>query len=144
MAQFGLGAFFVLAYFAGRRESEYFVFGLLCFALCVMSIGVSLDYHDGAYPHGILADQIGVSGAIFAGALNVHFALCFSAVQQRWRRCWPLYVLAAFFFISNWTGAFWVPGTFKIVLSDVFGVRVAHMVGVASSIGRAFFAVGLL
>ncbi|HYQ30680.1 MAG TPA: ATP-binding protein [Polyangiaceae bacterium] len=144
MAQFGLGAFFVLAYFAGRRESEYFVFGLLCFALCVMSIGVSLDYHDGAHPHGIVADQIGVSGAIFAGALNVHFALCFSTVTQRLRWCWPLYLLAVFFFVSNWTAGFWVPGTFQIVFSDVFGVRVEHMVGATSTIGNAFFVVGLL
>src|SRR6478609_10951095 len=129
MAEFGLGAFFVLVYFAGRRESEYFVFGLLCFALCVLSMGVSLDYHDGAHPHGILADQIGVSGAIFAGALNVHFALCFSAVQQRLRRCWPLYLLALFFFVANWSGAFWVRGKFQIVASQVFGARVDQMVG---------------
>ena len=64
VTQLGMGAFFVLAYFAGRRESEYFVFGLLCFSLSVMSIGVGLDYHDGAHPKGIVADQIGLSGAI--------------------------------------------------------------------------------
>ena len=143
-AQLGMGAFFVLAYFAGRRESEYLVFGVLCFSLSVMSVGVGLDYHDGAHPHGILADQIGLSGAIFAAALNVHFALCFSTVQQRMRRCWPLYLLASFFLLANWTGAFWVPSKFQIVSSDVFGVRVHHMVGTASWIGNAFYAVGLL
>ncbi len=26
-----------------------------------MSIGVGLDYHDGAHPNGIVADQIGLS-----------------------------------------------------------------------------------
>jgi len=143
-AQLGLGAFFVLAYFAGRRESEYFVFGLLCFALSVMSIGVGLDYHNGAQPNGNVADQIGLSGAIFAAALNVHFALCFSNVKQRLRLCWPLYLLALLFFIANWTGAFWRPGQFQILHSDVFGVRVAHTVGTASWVGNAFYAVGLL
>jgi signal transduction histidine kinase len=142
--QFGMGAFFVLAYFAGRRESEYFVFGLSCFSLSVMSIGVGLDYHYGAHPHGILADQISLSGAIFAAALNVHFALCFSTIEQRLRRCWPLYLLALFFFIANWTGAFWLPGKSQIVLSNVFGVRVEHMIGAASWIGNAFYLVGLL
>jgi signal transduction histidine kinase len=143
-AQLGMGAFFVLAYFAGRRESEYLVFGFLCFSLSVMSLGVGLDYHDGAHPRGILADQIGLSGAIFAAALNVHFALCFSTIEQRLRRCWPLYLLAFFFFLANWTGAFWVPGKFQVVASNVFGVRVYHMIGDASWIGNAFYLVGLL
>ena len=145
MAQFGLGAFFVLAYFAGRRESEYFVFGLLCFSLSVMSIGVSLDYHDGAHPHGILADQIGLSGAIFAAALNVHFALCFStvtaALAPRAGRC-----ICWRYFSSSATGRArsGCRAQFQIVLSDVFGVRVEHMVGATSRIGNAFYVVGLL
>lgn len=143
-AQLGLGAFFVLAYFAGRRESEYLVFGVLCVSLSVMSIGVGLDYHDGAHPRGILADQIGISGAIFAAALNVHFALCFSTVKDRFRRCWPLYLLALFFFVANWTGAFWVPGKIQIVASTVFGTRVYHIIGQASFIGNSFYAVGVL
>ena len=144
VTQLGMGAFFVLAYFAGRRESEYFVFGLLCFSLSVMSIGVGLDYHDGAHPKGIVADQIGLSGAIFAAALNVHFALCFSTVNQRLRRCWPLYLLALFFFVANWTGAFWVPNKFQIVHASVLGVRVDHIIGGASWIGNAFYVVALL
>jgi len=143
-AQLGMGAFFVLAYFAGRRESEYLIFGVLCFSLSVMSIGVGLDYHEGAHQKGILADQIGMSGAIFAAALNVHFALCFSTVKERWRRCWPLYLLALFFFVANWTGTFWVPGKFQILESHVFGTRVDHIVAEASFIGNAFYAVGLL
>jgi signal transduction histidine kinase len=144
VAQLALGVFFVLAYFAGRRESEYFVFALLCFSLSVMSIGVGLDYHDGVRPHGILADQIGLSGAIFAAPLNVHFALCFSTIERRFRRCWPLYLLAVFFFVANWIGALWVPGKFQIVVSDVFGVRVHHLVGASSLIGNAFYVVALL
>jgi len=143
-AQLGMGAFFVLAYFAGRRESEYLVFGLLCFSLSLMSAGVGLDYHDGAHPHGILADQIGLSGAIFAAALNVHFALCFSTSTDRWRHCRPLYALALFFVVANWTRGFWVPKKIRILASNVFGVRVYHMIGEASVIGKAFYAVGLL
>ncbi|HYQ44629.1 MAG TPA: ATP-binding protein [Polyangiaceae bacterium] len=143
-AQLGMGAFFVLAYFAGRREPEYAVFGVLCFSLSVMSIGVGLDYHDGTQPHGILADQIGLSGAIFAAPLNVHFALCFSSLEDRLRRCWPLYLLAFFFFVANWSGAFWVPGKFQIVQSTIFGVRVDQMVGEANVVGNAFYAVGVL
>jgi signal transduction histidine kinase len=142
-AQLGMGAFFVLAYFAGRRESEYLVFGFLCFSLSVMSVGVGLDYHDGARPHGILSDQITLSGAIFASALNVHFALCFSPIKERLRRCWPLYLLALIFFIANWSGAFWV-GDFRVAVSNVFGARVYHMIADASWVGNAFYVVGLI
>ncbi len=143
-AQLGLGAFFVLAYFAGRRESEYFVFALLCFSLSVMSVGVAMDYHDGRHAQSILSDQVGLSGVIFAAALNVHFALCFLGIKRRFRLVWPLYLLASFFFVCDWTGAMWVPGQFRIVSSNVLGVRVEHIVGNASTIGDIFYAVGLL
>ena len=143
-AQLGLGAFFVLAYFAGRRESEYFVFGLLCCALSVMSVGVAIDYHDGRQAAGIWADQLGLSGVIFAAALNVHFALCFSIEPRRFRFVWPLYGLAALFFVANWTGYLWVPGAFRVVSSNVLGVPVDHIVGTASALGDAFYLVGLL
>lgn len=143
-AQLGLGAFFVLAYFAGRRESEYLVFGLLCFSLSVMSVGVAWDYHDGAHTDGIRADQVGLSGVIFAAALNVHFALCFSNLKRRLRIVWPLYLLASCFLVANWTGLVWVPGKFRLVSSNVFGARVQHIVGQASAIGNAFYIVGLI
>jgi signal transduction histidine kinase len=142
--QLGLGAFFVLAYFAGRRESEYLVFGLLCFSFSVFSLGVAMVYYDGRHAHGILSDQISLSGAIFAAALNVHFALCFLGIKDSLRFCAPLYFVAALFFIANWTGTLWLPGQFKIVGSNVFGTRVEHTVASASALGNAFYLVGLL
>jgi signal transduction histidine kinase len=143
-AQLGLGAFFVLAYFAGRRESEYLVFGLMCFSFSVFSVGVAMDYHDGRHAHGILSDQVGLSGAIFAAALNVHFALCFLGIKESLRFCAPLYLVATLFLIANWTGALWLPGQFKIVGSNVFGTRVEHIVASASALGNIFYLVGLL
>jgi len=143
-AQLGLGVFFVLAYFAGRRESEYLVFGLLCFSLSVMSVGVAIDYHGGRHVNGLFADQISLSGVIFAAVLDVHFALCFLGIKNRFRACLPLYLLACFFFVANWTGALFVPGKYRLVASDVFGQRVEHYVGASSSIGNAFYFVGLL
>ena len=141
--QLALGAFFVLAYFAGRRESEYFVFGLLCFMLSLMSVGVAMDYHDGRLANALLADQVGLSGVIFAAALNVHFALCFLGTKRRLRYVIPLYVLATGFFVANWSGAIWAPGEFRLVSSNVFGVRVDHLVGRATTVGNAFYLLGL-
>ena len=144
LAQLGLGAFFVLAYFAGRRESEYLVFGLLCVALSLMSVGVAIDYHGGRHVNGALADQISLSGVIFAAVLDVHFALCFLDQKNRLRQCAPLYLLACFFFIANWTGSLWQTGKLRLVVSNVFGQRVEHLVATASPIGNAFYFVGLL
>jgi len=142
--QFGLGTFFVLAYFAGRRESEYFVFGLLCFALSVMSIGIAMNYQGGAAVNGLRNDQISLSGVIFAAPLNVHFALCFLEWKDRFRRCVPLYVLAGLFFIANWSGALWRHGPTRLLVSHIFGGRVEHQVAVSSSLGNVFYAVGLV
>ena len=143
-AQLGLGAFFLLAYFAGRRESEYLVFGWLCFSLSVLSVGVAIDYHGGRHADGLLADQISLSGGIFAAALSVHFALCFLRPKDRLLMCWPLYALACLFFVANLSGAFWQHGKLHLVASNVFGQRVEHYVGVASGIGNAFYCVGLV
>ncbi len=143
-AQLGLGVFFLLAYFAGRREAEYLLFGLLCFALSLMSLGVAIDYHAGRHANALLSDQISLTGAIFAAVLNVHFALCFSGVEKRMRWCWPLYLAAAFFFLANLEGGFWQTSKFRLVSSNVFGTRVEHFVGTASLIGNCFYVLGLL
>jgi signal transduction histidine kinase len=143
-AQLGLGAFFVLAYFAGRRESEYLIFGLLCFSLSVMSAGVAIEYHGGRRANALLSDQISLCGVIFAAVLNVHFSLCFLNFKNRLRVVSPLYLLAAGFFVANLAGAFWQPGKSRLVVSDVFGQRVEHYVANASFIGNAFYLVGLL
>jgi signal transduction histidine kinase len=102
-----------------------------------------MDYHDGRFAHGILSDQIGLSGVIFGAPLNVHFALCFSGAPRRVRWIWPLYALAVLFFCANWQGAMWLPGQFRVVASNVFGTRVDHVVGAPSAVGNAFYVVSL-
>ena len=76
-AQLGLSVFFTFAYFLGRRETEYFVFSLLCLSLSVASAGVAFDYTQAGLAARVLADQVTHSGMILAAALNLHFALCF-------------------------------------------------------------------
>src|SRR5207237_6380910 len=77
-AQLGLSVFFMLAYFLGRREVEYFIFSLLCLSLSVGSAGVAYDYAQSAVADRLVADQIIHSGMILAAAFNLHFALCFA------------------------------------------------------------------
>src|SRR5690348_9145132 len=81
-AQLGLSVFFMLAYFLGRREGEYFIFSLLCLALSVGSAGNAYDYSRADIPSRLLADQIIHSGMIMAAAFNLHFALSIGHTLQ--------------------------------------------------------------
>ena len=106
-AQLGLSVFFMLAYFWGRRELEYFIFSLLCLSLSLGSGGVAYDYSQDGIPARLLADQITHSGMILAAAFNLHFALCFAKTQAGPRRVLWLYVVALFYLVLLWTGAWW-------------------------------------
>src|SRR5687767_3158076 len=77
-AQLALSVFFMLAYFLGRREVEYFIFSLLCLSLSLGSAGVAVDYSYNDVQIRMLADQLTHSGMILAAAFNLHFALCFA------------------------------------------------------------------
>ena len=39
-----IGLYFLLAFALGRREREFMLFGLLCFAFSVASVGIALDF----------------------------------------------------------------------------------------------------
>src|SRR5258705_2137261 len=93
-AQLGLSVFFMLAYFLGRRELEYFIFSLLCLSLSVGSASVAYDYSQAGIPARLLADQVTHTGMILAAALNLHFALCFGRAPTAQKRAVWLYGVA--------------------------------------------------
>jgi len=137
-----LGLYFVLAYFLGRREREFMLFSLLCFALSVASAGIALDYVSNDPKNNVQADVLVHAGVIFAAALNVHFAMEFARVRQATRIAGGLYALALFFEIGNVQGLLW--SGHRDVVVEAFGERVGYSVGNPTALGYSFYAIGLV
>lgn len=139
-AQLGLSVFFTFAYFLGRRETEYFVFSLLCLALSVASAGVAFDYTQADLAARALADHVTHSGMIMAAALNLHFALCFGRTPPPSNRVTWLYVVAVGYLLALWGGAWWA-GPPHVLDAFVFGRKIEHLVGQANWLGKSFYVV---
>lgn len=143
-AQLGLSVFFVLAYFLGRREREYSIFGLLCLSLSVGSAGVAYDYSQFDIAARLFGDRITHTGMILAAAFNLHFALCF-ARSERLRASAPwLYALAGAYLLLLWTGAWWLPQPPRVLDAFLFGRKVVHVMPQATWLGKSFYVVAAL
>lgn len=141
-AQLALSVFFMLAYFLGRRELEYFIFSLLCLSLSLGSAGVAADYSHTDLASRVLADQLTHSGMILAAAFNLHFALCFAKTLGTQVRAKWLYVVAAAYLLLLWSGAWWQEQPPQLLDAYLFGQRVVQVVAQATWLGKSFYIVG--
>jgi signal transduction histidine kinase len=144
-AQLGLSVFFMLAYFLGRRELEYFVFSLLCLSLAVGTAGVAFDYSRSDIESRLLADQITHTGLILGGAFNLHFAVSLARLPTgRFRPLW-LYIVAGFYVLLLWLGPWWQSESPpKVVEALLFGEPVVHVLRLATWLGKSFYVVAAL
>jgi signal transduction histidine kinase len=143
-AQLGLSVFFMLAYFLGRRELEYFIFSLLCLSLSIGSIGVAGEYSTLDVSTRVLSEQLTHAAMICAAALNLHFALCFAKVVDLQRRAVWLYVIALAYLAVLASGNWWLPGPPVIEEAFLFGQKIAHLAVDATWIGKSFYVVASL
>ena len=81
LAQVALGGLFTLAYVMARRSSEYLLFGLLCFALAVISLGLALNYASFDLAAWETGAGVAWAGVIAATALNLHFVMRYARVR---------------------------------------------------------------
>jgi signal transduction histidine kinase len=137
-----LGIYFALAYLLGRREREFLLFSLMCFALSATSVGIALDYVSSDPANNLWTDQLVHAGAILASALNVHFAMEFARMRRATRIAAGLYALAFVFELVNLKGLLWTGHTEIVV--HAFGAKVGYAVGEPSFVGYVFYAVGLI
>ncbi|HVR20154.1 MAG TPA: ATP-binding protein [Polyangiaceae bacterium] len=136
-----LGAYFILAFVLGRREREFLLFSLMCFALSITSAGIALDYVSVDPQNDLDSDILVHVGAIPAAALNVHFAMEFARVRRATRIAVALYALVVIFEIGNIQGLLW--SAHHDVVVEAFGDRIEYAVGQLTPFGYSFYAIGL-
>jgi signal transduction histidine kinase len=142
--QLALSAFFMLAYFLGRREAEYFIFSLLCCSLSLVSAGVAYDYAQSELPARLLADRVTHTGLILAAAVNLHFALSFARTLGLRLRAGLLYVVAAGYLFVLWSGGWVSEQPPQLVDAYLFGQQVVRVADEASWLGKSFYVVAAL
>lgn len=135
-----LGLYFLLAFALGRRERELMLFGLLCFAFSIASVGISLDFISSSSHDRQSFDVLAHVGFIVAGALNLHFALEFARFPRRDRLVPPIYLGALLFEVANVMG--WLWRDHRAVVTTVFGRPVQYGVGDPTALGYVFYAFG--
>lgn len=143
IAQIGLGAFFVVAYALGRREVEYLLFGLLCFAFSFTTGGISYTYAVGGSAHWFLAAHITHAGAIAAVALNLHFVMRYAGLKRTNRIAAGVYALGVVYEFLLWAGLWWERGTLHSVKSTVFGFHFEHFSATPHPLAQTFYVVAI-
>ena len=135
-----LGTYFVLAFALRRREREYVLFGLLCFALAVTSAGVSWALAGGQASWLDAMTLLNV-GAIMAPALNLHFSLHYAGARSaRWVLP-AVYATAAAFEVANVAGLWWVSEIPHVVPVRFLWIDTERLTGTPTLIGSAFYVV---
>lgn len=137
-----LGLFFLLAYFLRRRELEYLIFGALCGAVAVTTVGLAMTYGAADLKVRMLGSRTAQAGVIFAGTLNLHFVMTYARIRRAHRVAFLLYVLGAFYQVVNWGGWWWAEGSFGLKESFVFGQTIAHNTFTLTRFGRGFYVLG--
>jgi signal transduction histidine kinase len=126
--QLAVGAFFLQAYTARRRELEYLLFGLLCFGMAITDAGFTAAAVIHGEGHWATVMKIVHTGAIVSTALNVHFVMQFVAPHHVRRAVTLSYSLAAAYVVILLAGAWWVPGTEHLGRTTAMGVEFVQMI----------------
>lgn len=139
IAQVLVGLFFVLAYARGRRETEYLLFGALCFALSVSTAGIGFTYLTHRVESFRVTSFFSHSGAIAASALNLHFVMRYSQIKRSRSIALAAYTLAFCYELMNGLGVWWKPGSIIERSIDVFGFPMAYFAGEPRPIAATFY-----
>lgn len=127
MVQVAVGLFFIQAYWARRRESEYLVFALVCFSLAVTDVGLTLLSYITDLKFWPLAAALTNIGAFAATALNAHFVLTFVTVGRARRFAVFAYVYSAAAAFAYLLDPWWEPGSAHPVYRELWGFPFGQM-----------------
>lgn len=143
-AQIALGAFFLQAFAARRREKEYLLFGVLCFALALTDAGLTLAYAIRGIDHWLLAAMIANVGVVLSTTLNLHFVANYSGSTLLKRAVAPAYLTAGLLGVFILTGAWWKPDTIRVVTLHRFGIEIGQVIATPSVAAAAGYVVLIL
>lgn len=141
IAQVALGAFFTLAHALGRREHEYRLFGILCFALAVNTAGIAATTAAQTVEQWFTASGVAHAGAIMAAAVNLHFVMRYAEVPNSRQIAIGAYLLAFAYELVNAAGLWWQPGSGRVNSGEIFGVAVRHMSAAPSTLASTFYGI---
>lgn len=127
IAQVAMGIFFVLAFTLGRRDDDYLLFGLLCLDLAVTTGAIAWGYSTHEIEAWKAPARTAHLGAIFGGALNLHFVIRFARLEGPRRALPLLYALAALLSVPLLSGNWWIPDSFSVHDVVVFGHAIPHV-----------------
>jgi hypothetical protein len=131
-----IGVYFLLAFALGRRERELLLFGFLCFAFSIASLGTALDFMSSSLEERQRYNVLSHVGFIIAGALNLHFAFGFARFPLRRGVVSLIYGTALVFEVANLTGLMWEDH--RAVVTTFFGGTVQYGVGSPPRGGAVF------
>ena len=126
LTQVVIGGFFSVA-FVIRREVEYLLFGLFCFALAGLSGGIATMHGAIDLPVWRVGASVAASAVIVTAALNLHFMMRFARLQAERYLAPAAYSVSAVFLIFHALGLWRVRGTEEIHESVVLGVAMRHV-----------------
>lgn len=144
IAQVAIGAFFCLAFALGRREYDYLIFGLMCFALALTTAGIAQGSLAGPPEHWLAASKLAHAGVIAAPAFNLHFALRYGAPKLARKLAPAVYLAVLVFELANLFDFWWQAGTARVATRNVLGGDLHFGSASPTAIALAYYALTLL
>ncbi len=126
LTQVVIGGFFTVAFWL-RREEEYLLFGLFCFALAGLSGGIAWMHGAPDLDVWLVGAQISVTAVIVTAPLNLHFLLRIAGVRHERYVALGAYSLAMVFLACHALGLWRVSGTAVVHESVLLGMPMRHV-----------------
>ncbi len=134
MVQLAVGVFFLQAYAARRREFEYLLFALVCFALALTDAGLTLHSYFTGLSEWYLPALLTHMGAFLTTGLNVHFIHVF--VGRRAPRLVGVGYAYSFACILVYlAGGWWESGSLHLARRAFFGFQFDQILAEPTVIG---------
>ncbi len=136
-----LALFFAIVYAYRRHESEFLLFASVCLGVGMHTLGLAGEH---IAESDVVWHRVAVlanTSILAAAAFNLHFVFCYTRVRVPKAVLWGIYGITVPLIASVAVGAWWEPGSFRLVQGSAFGVETASPVWTPTTwatVGYAF------